>query len=307
MPEPVSRAPLVLIANAHEWAARSLDSILVPHGYAVVQLSSGQQVLEQVQSIAPDALLLDAALPDIRGVDVCERLRSQGIVDRATPILLTGQGAVTREQRLQALRAGAWDCIPFPPDTEELLLKLETFLRAKFEVDAVREASLVDPLTGLYTARGLLRKVRELGSDADRHHRALGCVALAPEPGPEGEKGNGTDALRRLAELLHAQARGSDAIGRLGRNEFVILAPETDATAAFRIAERLTRAASTPTHPGRGRPLRLRAGYYAVDDFHAAGMEPVELMVRATLALRRAQAEPGGRRIRFYEPGAGPV
>src|SRR5664279_831529 len=37
-----SRPPLILLANEHEWAARSLETILGPHGYAVLQAYRGR-------------------------------------------------------------------------------------------------------------------------------------------------------------------------------------------------------------------------------------------------------------------------
>ena len=41
-----SRPPLVLIANGQEWSIRSLESILAPHGYAVLRAFSGHQAVE---------------------------------------------------------------------------------------------------------------------------------------------------------------------------------------------------------------------------------------------------------------------
>ena len=48
-----------------------------------------------------------------------------------------------------------------------------------------------------------------------------------------------------------------------------------------------------------GSPIRVRIGCYAVEDFRDASIEPVELLTRATLALRHSQAEPGDG-IYFY-------
>src|SRR5881396_955432 len=77
---------------------------------------------------------------------------------------------------------GAWDCLGLPLDTEELLLKLETFMHVKLEADRVREEGSIEDTSGLYTARGLERRARELVADAFRRHAALACVALAAEP-----------------------------------------------------------------------------------------------------------------------------
>ena len=52
-------------------------------------------------------------------------------------------------------------------DPNELILRMETFVKAKHEADRVREEGLMDPGTGLYNVRGLLRRATELSADAD--------------------------------------------------------------------------------------------------------------------------------------------
>jgi PleD family two-component response regulator len=307
MPESLARPPLALIGSGQEWPARSLDSILAPAGFSVIHARSTEEVLEQVRSARPDVVLLDLHLADAGGVEVCRLLRTRNLLDPTAPIIITAQEPLTRELRMQALRAGAWECFAFPVDAQEMLLKLRVFLDAKFEADSLRDATLLDPFTGFYSARGLLRRARELGADADRHSRALGCVVMAPdaqaaaphapaaEPSPE--------LLRHLARVLELHGRSSDSIGRLSHMDFVVLAPDTDREGVLRLAHRLAEAARRSALAAARQSIGIRAGCYAVDDFALHRLEPVELMVRATLALRRAQAEPGGSPIRFFQPG----
>jgi CheY-like chemotaxis protein len=70
-----SRPPLVLIANDQEWAARSVESILEPSGYAVLRAYNGRQAFDLACSARPDLVMLDYRLPDTDGVEVCRRLR----------------------------------------------------------------------------------------------------------------------------------------------------------------------------------------------------------------------------------------
>jgi diguanylate cyclase (GGDEF)-like protein len=310
MSEHAPQSPLALVGIPHQWAARSLDSILTPHGYAVVRAVDARQVREQARQGRPDVLLLDLALPDSSGLELCRRLRQDEIVAATTPILLTGQEPVTRELRLQALRAGAWEYFAFPLDAEELILKLSVYLEAKFLADRCRNESLLDPLTGCYSARGLLRRARELAADADRHERALACVALAPEAARPARQARrqelSTAVVRQFGELLGTHTRGSDTVGRMSRGEFVVLAPETDAPGALRLAQRLSDAVRAASFDDTSR-LGLRAGYFAVPDFRRAPVEPVEMMVRATLALRQAQAGPDAPPIQFFRSGEAPA
>jgi diguanylate cyclase (GGDEF)-like protein len=300
-------APLVLIANDQEWSARSLESILGPNGYAVVRAYTGQQALERARTSQPDLIILDAQMPDMHGFEVCRALRSDPRFSATTPIVITTSGPSGRTQRLEAYRAGAWEFLGQPLDGEALLLKLNTFLESKREVDGLREENLLDPGTGLYNMRGLSRRAREIGAEAFRRRDPVACVVFAPEIDVSEEE-TPEDEARRMSDqvaLLFRQAgRASDAIGRLGMAEYGVIAPATGPEAAVRLARRLGGAVESSPIPVRGgeRTLRLRAGYCAVPDFAESSVDAVELLLRATTALRDLKREgTAGERIRAFD------
>jgi diguanylate cyclase (GGDEF)-like protein len=300
-------APLVLIANDQEWSARSLESILGPNGYAVVRAYTGQQALERARTSQPDLIILDAQMPDMHGFEVCRALRADPRFSATTPIVITTSGPSGRTQRLEAYRAGAWEFLGQPLDGEALLLKLNTFLESKREVDGLREENLLDAGTGLYNMRGLSRRAREIGAEAFRRRDPVACVVFAPDI-EEGEKDTPEEEARRMSDqvaLLFRQAgRASDAIGRLGMAEYGVIAPSTGPEAAVRLARRLGGAVESSPIPVRGgeRTLRLQAGYCAVPDFAESSVDAVELLLRATTALRDLKREgPAGERIRSFD------
>jgi diguanylate cyclase (GGDEF)-like protein len=300
-------APLVLIANDQEWSARSLESILGPNGYAVVRAYTGQQALERARTSQPDLIILDAQMPDMHGFEVCRALRADPRFSATTPIVITTSGPSGRTQRLEAYRAGAWEFLGQPLDGEALLLKLNTFLESKREVDGLREENLLDPGTGLYNMRGLSRRAREIGAEAFRRRDPVACVVFAPDI-EEGEEETPEEEARRMSDqvaLLFRQAgRASDAIGRLGMAEYGVIAPATGPEAAMRLARRLGGAVESSPIPVRGgeRTLRLRAGYCAVPDFAESSVDAVELLLRATTALRDLKREgSAGERIRAFD------
>ncbi len=300
-------APLVLIANDQEWSARSLESILGPNGYSVVRAYTGQQALERARTSQPDLIILDAQMPDMHGFEVCRALRSDPRFSATTPIVITTSGPSGRTQRLEAYRAGAWEFLGQPLDGEALLLKLNTFLESKREVDGLREENLLDPGTGLYNMRGLSRRAREIGAEAFRRRDPVACVVFAPDT-EEDEDETPEEEGRRMSDqvaLLFRQAgRASDAIGRLGAAEYGVIAPATGPEAAVRLARRLGGAVESSPIPVRGgeRTLRLRAGYCAVPDFAESSIDAVELLLRATTALRDLKREgPAGERIRAFD------
>jgi PleD family two-component response regulator len=300
-----ARPPLTLIANSQEWHSRSLESILGPHGYAVLRAYTAKQAVERAVSSRPDLIILDTDLPDRDGFEVCRELRADPAISASTPILITSPGHPSRQKRLEALRAGAWDFIGSALDGEELPLRLGAYVRAKQEVDRAREESLLDELTGLYNIRGLARRARELGSQAFRQKESLACIVLTPMLG-NGEQSIAQDEMvtavtERLAALLRETGRTSDAIGMLGHGEFGVVAQGTDSLGAVRLAERLAEAAS---HAFSGTELRVAAGYDAVSNYHDAPIEPSDMLMRASMAMRLSRSETNGHgmlRIRKFE------
>lgn len=297
--------PLVLIANAQEWSALSLESILSPSGFTVLRAHNHRQAIQRTRAARPDILVIDTELPDIGGIELCRLLRADVGVTPSTPILITSAGPITRQQRLDALRAGAWNMIGLPLDAEELVLELQSYVRAKVDADTAREEGLLDAATGFYNLRGLLQRARELGADAARYDRPMACVVFTTEPEHAESDDQVEDELPpaavRVATILRMAGRGSDTIGRLGQSEFVVLAPGTDTHGAFQLARRLVTAidaAQTETSADSSAAFDLRAGYYAVRNFRTAAIDPVDLLVRATMALKRTHGEQGDDRIR---------
>jgi diguanylate cyclase (GGDEF)-like protein len=292
--------PLVVIANSQELHTRTLESILGPHGYAVLRAYTGKQALERCRSARPDVIIVDVDLPDIDGLEVCRTLRNDPVVSQNTPILVTSSGHSSRKERLEALRAGAWDFLGAALDDDELPLRLDAYVRAKFEADRVREESLFDQLTGLYNARGLTRRARELGAHAFRMHSPFACVVFSTiaRTGEDADAAETqiTATIEKLAKALRERGRNSDAIGRLGPNEFVVIAQDTDAEGAVRMAERLTDELRV-SQPD----VRVVAGFDAVPNYHEAPIDTSEMLARASRAMRQSRAKADGQWISRFE------
>lgn len=289
-----NRRPLVVVASEGEWAGRSLESVLELNGYTVVRCHSGRRALELARRGRPSALFLDESLPDVSGVEVARALRDDPLFEHTTPIVVLAVGPAATGVRMAALAAGAWDYCTQPLDVEALLLKLETFIRAKHEADKAQAKSLTDELTGLYSAYGLQQLARQLGARASRSHEPFACVALSPAMPDDvsvSATAEGTnETVARLAELWRTRSRRSDIIGHLDRTRLAILAPETNSSGAVRLVERLRSAFENAIDvSGEHTKAVLRAGFAAVDDFAAAAVEPAELMRRAERALDHAQ------------------
>lgn len=300
-----TRPPIALIVTAQEWVSLSVETLFSPRGYAVLRAFTGLQALQRVGEFQPDLLVVDRDLREMSGAELCRSIRSRGPVWQATPIMLISNSHWSREERLEALRAGAWDTCALPMDGEELFLRVDAWVRAKLAGDEIREQGLLDAATGLYNAQGLLRRIMELAAGADRRRAALACVVIASEPGMEAshtvlDVGTANPWTDTIASRLRAAGRASDTIGRLSETEFVVVAPDTDGRGALGLAERLKGVMESGGEELRAVP-RLRFGCYAVSNFRDASIAPTELLIRAAEALRGPN-QADGEAIRFFTP-----
>src|SRR5437764_1601672 len=110
-----------------------LERTLAADGYDVRAAADGGAALAAIERSAPDALVLDVAMPGLDGLAVCRRLRAKGL---ALPILLlTARDGVP--DRVAGLDAGADDYLVKPFAAEELLARVRALLRRGREPEAL--------------------------------------------------------------------------------------------------------------------------------------------------------------------------
>jgi two-component system, OmpR family, response regulator len=115
----------VLVVEDELKMASLLRRGLVEEGHAVDVARTGDDALWMARAVEYDAVVLDLMLPGIDGVEVCRRLRHDGVW---TPVLmLTARDAV--EDRVAGLDAGADDYLPKPFSFAELLARLRALAR----------------------------------------------------------------------------------------------------------------------------------------------------------------------------------
>jgi diguanylate cyclase (GGDEF)-like protein/PAS domain S-box-containing protein len=120
-----------------------------------------------------------------------------------------------------------------------------------------------DFLTGLANRREFERQGRRLATIAQRHQQPLGLIMLDIDHFKAINDGwghqTGDTVLAEVAGAVHEGARDADLAGRWGGEEFAILLPETDASGAAILAERL-RSAIAGRDFGFGRPVTASLG-----------------------------------------------
>src|SRR5437867_13435289 len=136
--------PRVLIAEDDPELRGVLQRGLAEEGFAPKTVATGAELLAQVDSEPPDALVIDIGLPDADGRDLCQALRARGI---QTPVLfLTARDALV--DRIAGFDAGGDDYLSKPFELVELVARLQALLRRGGRDGAVDAGGLrLDPVT----------------------------------------------------------------------------------------------------------------------------------------------------------------
>lgn len=300
------RPAFVLVITERPHMREAIARLLADDAYVLLPAPNRQAVQAWLWEVSVDVVLLDGAFEDGYGLTLFADLDRDPRVTRWAPRFVVHDGPVPADRVVQGLAAGAWDVLHLPLDAVSLQLRLHSMLRAKLEADVAREESAIDELTGVYTWYGLMGRIEEIGALAYRHRRPVACVAFGPDPERTAGTAADSPAVRALADEMarvgRTTVRHSDVIGLAGTpTDFIVVAPDTDVAGAGVLAHRLTSAMNALDTTG-GKEGSARAGYYGVDDMLAAGVEPLDLLLRAAHALRAAQAGHDADAVTFYEP-----
>ena len=96
-------------------------------GYRCREASNGAEALRAVRSAMPDLVVLDLMLPEIDGLEVCRRLRSDAATGSLPIIMLTAKSEEI--ERIVGLELGADDYIAKPFSPKELVARVRAVLR----------------------------------------------------------------------------------------------------------------------------------------------------------------------------------
>ena len=151
-----------------------------------------------------------------------------------------------------------------------------------------------DPLTGLANERTVGRILELELARAGRQESEVSVVLFDIDDfqatNREGGHAAGDDVLRRVAAVLAESVRLVDTVGRIGGDEFVLIAPgSAGLTVARRVIEGIV---SLPAVAGR--PVTVSAG---VARFPADGTDAETLLEAAATALAQARADGRGQAV----------
>lgn len=241
-----------------------LEKLLTKSGHQVTVAHSGKLALESVLRRAPQLVIISLAMSHTDGMDLIRKLRNIQM-GRYIYIYICVTSVVDHPEILQqALDLGADNFITKPVDASLLRARLKAgmleiherqqikqaqevlsqqYLELSLANQRAQEASLTDMLTGLNNRRCAMQRLAQAWSDAERGGKPLSLLILDIDhfKAVNDSCGHeiGDEALKQIANILLATVRMQDMVFRYGGEEFLVLAPNTDAQKAVQLAERI--------------------------------------------------------------------
>ncbi len=241
----------VLIAEDDSTTRSMLAAVLKKEGYEPVEAVDGVQAWKELQKAeAPELVILDWMMPGMEGPEVLRLLRSQP--SESPPYVLMLTSRKEKEEVIAGLKAGANDYLAKPFDSGELLARVQVGCRMlELQNELVKSREILayqaahDPLTGLLNHKAILDRLHNELQRARRHLEVLsvGMCDIDKFKAVNDIYGHqaGDDVLIELARILTGCCREYDSIGRLGGEEFLIIAPMRTDRGAASLFDRIRR------------------------------------------------------------------
>ena len=122
-----NQVPKILIVDDEPINVKILQRKLEKAGYEILTASNGLECLESVRQTRPDLILLDIMMPEMDGVETCQKLKEDPDT-RSIPVIFVS-AKIDRSDKIAGLDTGAIDYITKPVDLEETLARVHTHLK----------------------------------------------------------------------------------------------------------------------------------------------------------------------------------
>ena len=119
----------ILIVDDDPHAVEILTRMLSREGYGCVSASGGAAALQTLREQPVDVILLDVMMPQMDGLQVCERLRDDENLRQIPVILLTAKDDM--ETRSRGMLLGVSEYLTKPINKRELFMRIEAQLHSR--------------------------------------------------------------------------------------------------------------------------------------------------------------------------------
>lgn len=117
----------ILCVDDEESISSLVRQVLKMAGHEVALADDGFSALESIAAREPDLILLDRSMPNMDGLDVCRRIKSNPFLSRVPVLMLTALGTV--DFKVEGFEAGADDYLVKPFEPRELTARVSALLR----------------------------------------------------------------------------------------------------------------------------------------------------------------------------------
>jgi two-component system cell cycle response regulator len=299
MEQPADDPAEILIVDDDPDVRVFVRAVLESDGHQVIEAGSGQEAIQRLRIRRPSLVLLDVLMPAMDGFAVVHAIKREP--GAFVPVILL-TGLDDPASRAKGINAGADEILAKPVHPFELRLRCRAMLRIQHLTEELHAANKrlralarTDELTDVRNRRGLRAALTREFRRAERYGGALTVMAFDVDrfKAVNDMYGHavGDHVLYAVAQALKRGVREVDVVGRVGGEEFVVLAPETPAHDAFAVAERLRRAVGdrVVTTPAGGE-VRVTASCGIATLSEVRARTPEELLGHADSALYRAKA-----------------
>src|SRR5262249_55969068 len=107
-------------------------------GFEVYEATTGEDALRLAHELKPQLALLDVHLPDISGIEICRRIKTDPSIDSILVIQTSATFTEVRD-RVRGLEGGADAYLTEPIEAEELIANIRAILRLREAEQKVRE------------------------------------------------------------------------------------------------------------------------------------------------------------------------
>ena len=286
----------VLIVEDEVVSRRLLEVFLLKLGYEVIPVSSGKEALGVLEGPqAPNLVISDWMMPEMDGLELCQRTREIQTAGYVYFIILTSK--MDKKDIIKGLEAGADDYLTKPFDREELKYRIKIGERILNLERRILELANTDSLTGILNRRAFMERLQIEIQRCNREYVPLSLILADIDhfKRVNDQYGHqvGDMVLQKFAEQLIATCRPYDFAGRYGGEEFLVCLPGTERQQAGSVAERMRRLieATGLTVPATTDCFSISASF-GVASLHIGSEErPEPLIGRADSAMYQAKNE----------------
>ena len=288
----------VLVADDSPVYRKRVEQALSQESCSVMFANSGQQAIEIFEREHPSLVITDWVMPDLTGIELCQKIRAGAGSPYTYIIILTSNAE--KENVVQGFSAGADDYLTKPFDRNELLARVRVghrLIDLHRQIEAknrlLEELALTDSLTGLPNRRAIEAWAERQLSGAARHGFPLWVVLIDLDRFKRVNDAYGHDAgdmvLKRFAEILKANTRHSDISGRIGGEEFLQVLTHADESNVRVVVERVREQFAAEQFKWGGKTVSVTASFGIAGFWGKTAPEFSKLVSQADAALYRSK------------------